>query len=147
MRSLLTASLAAALVACGGGPPAPAALMPGVACSYCRMVVSDPRLAGQIAAAGEEPRFFDDVGCLAEYLGHHPLTNDGAVYVADHVSGVWIPADGAVYSRTNAIDTPMGSHIVAHANEASRAADASVRNAARLSAEDVFHGALRGNGR
>ncbi|HET7618203.1 MAG TPA: nitrous oxide reductase accessory protein NosL [Vicinamibacterales bacterium] len=146
MRGLLIAGLAG-IVACGGGPPAPAALIPGVACSSCRMVVSDPRLAAQIAAAGEEPRFFDDIGCLAEYLRRNAVTSDAAVYVADHGSGGWVRAERALYSRDDAIATPMGSHTVAHADEGARAADASVRSAARLTVSDVFGATLPGGQR
>ncbi len=36
------------------------------------MAVSSARFASQIVAPGEEPRFFDDLGCLAAYLREHP---------------------------------------------------------------------------
>jgi copper chaperone NosL len=142
MRIVLFA-LAAALAACGG-PPAPASLMAGVACSHCRMSVSDPRLAAQIASSADDPRFFDDIGCLAAYLREHPLPADALAYVADHADGAWVRADRAVYSRAESLSTPMGSHIVAHADEAARAADEAVRGAARLSFDEVLASAGHG---
>ena len=46
-------------------------------CGYCRMIVSDQRFASQIVAPYEEPRFFDDLGCLARYLTGSAGAADG----------------------------------------------------------------------
>ncbi len=93
------------------------------ACAHCRMTVSDVRFAGQIAAKGEEPRFFDDIGCLRDYLTRHALGEDAVAYVADHRTKAWVPRDKAVYVRNDRVSTPMGSHIIAFADPASRGAD------------------------
>jgi copper chaperone NosL len=125
------ATLAAA--ACGGGT-APAALdtRAGVACASCRMTVTNARTASQIVAPGEEPLFFDDLGCLREYRAAHATAPGAAVYVADHQTGAWAPAAGAVYARAPGVDTPMGSHLLAWASAASRDADPASRGAERL---------------
>ena len=125
------------VAACGGAPGA-AALQPGTPCSHCRMTVVDPKLASQLVAPAEEPRFFDDLGCLTAYLAAHPPAPDARAFVADHGSGGWIDAARAVYSRSEAIETAMGSHLVAHADDAARDADPSVRGSARLTAAGVF---------
>ena len=138
MKRAGIAAMLLVAAACGRGAEAPAALLPGVACSHCRMAVSDPKLAAQLVAPGEEPRFFDDIGCLAAFLREHPAGAGSAAYVADHSSGSWVAAGDAVYSRADAISTPMGSHIIAHTNDAARAADETARHAARLTARDVF---------
>ena len=63
------AALVALSFACRGGPARPAALdTRNDACSSCRMPVSNAKLAAQLAAPGEEPRFFDDIGCLRDFL-------------------------------------------------------------------------------
>ena len=88
------------------------------------MAVSSPRFASQIVAPGEEPRFFDDLGCLAAYLRDHASLPPGAVaYVADHRSGDWVPPSAAVFTSVPGLETPMGSHVVAHASASSRDAD------------------------
>lgn len=135
---VLLVALCCAAGACRRGPPAAAALQPGTPCSHCRMTVLDQKLASQIVAPGEEPRFFDDLGCLTAYLAAHPAEPGARAFVADHASGAWIDAAQAVYSRDEAIATPMNSHLVAHAGEAARAADAAVREARRLTPADVF---------
>jgi copper chaperone NosL len=144
MRGRIAFAPIVLLVACGGGALAPASLQAGLACSHCRMTIVDPRLAAQIVAPGEEPRFFDDIGCLARHLADHPAAADARAYVADHVSGAWVPANDAVYSRAASLDTPMGSHIIAHANARARDGDPQARGAERLEPRDVFGPGLAG---
>ena len=66
--------------------------------------------------------FFDEAGCLRDYLGSHATPADAVVYVADHRTGEWLNARTAVFTKTSA-STPMGSGLLAHADAASRDAD------------------------
>jgi copper chaperone NosL len=110
------------------------------ACAFCRMVGSDGRSAGQIVAPGEEPRFFDDIGCLRDYLRRGDVLSSAAAYVVDHRSGVWIDAAQATYTRQAALPTPMGSHLIAHESPASRDADPAAAGGAAAAVSDVFAG-------
>lgn len=117
--------LAAALVmsACAGGPPGPFAVGLGEdACAGCRMTVVSRATAAQIVRAGDEPIFFDDLGCLRDYLRQQPLFGDAVVYVADHRTGEWVNARAALFTGTTA-STPMASGLLAHADATSRDAD------------------------
>jgi copper chaperone NosL len=96
-------------------------------CASCRMPVSDPRLAGQIAAPGREPRFFDDLGCLADEVARGPLPEGAVLYVADHRTRQWTRADQAVLTHCPSVETPMGSHMLAHADAQSRDQDPAAR--------------------
>jgi copper chaperone NosL len=140
--SMLSATLLILATACAVSAPQPAALHGGQdACGNCRMIVSDPQFASQIVAPNEEPKFFDDMGCLARYLANTPALPAGAVaYVADHRTKAWVRADLAVYSRVDALMAPMGSHIVAHASAASRDADADAAKGTLVTLGDVFAG-------
>jgi copper chaperone NosL len=124
----------------GSGPPAPAELDTRTEmCHFCRMGVSDRKLSAQIVAPAEEPLFFDEIGCLRGYLAEHPkLPQRSVAYVADHRTAAWVPAVKAVYVRVPALETPMGSHLVAHADAASRAADRDAAGGQPLSARDLF---------
>jgi copper chaperone NosL len=127
------------LIACARGEPSPAALDPRTeACAFCRMAVSDPRSAAQLVAPGEEPRFFDDVGCLGRHLAASPPPRGAVAFVADHRTGAWVRADRAVYTHQPTVETPMGSHLLAHADAASRDADPAARGGSERSARDVF---------
>lgn len=134
------AALAALAGACSGGGLEPAALDPRhEACAHCRMSVSDPRFAAQLVAPGEEPRFFDDIGCLRDYLQGETRPAPGAVaYVADHRTSSWVRADRAVYTRVEGLETPMGSHLVAHADQASRDQDPAARSGHAISVAELF---------
>jgi copper chaperone NosL len=108
------------------------------------MSVSDPRFAAEIVAAGEEPLFFDDIGCLANHLAKNAAAPGSVVYVADHRTGAWVRAASAIFSYAPEVPTPMGSHVIAHASPDSRNADASARAAQDRSPVDLFGGALSG---
>jgi copper chaperone NosL len=139
-RLLLALLLGAALLSCARGPARPAALDPrGDACAWCRMAVSDPSLAAQIAAPSEEPKFFDDIGCLVDYLaGTRPRARGEVAYVVDHRTGAWIPASTALYVKNPAFSTPMGSHLLAHADAASRQADPAAAGGTVAGVSDIF---------
>lgn len=125
-------------VACAGAPQ-PAALSPGNdTCSHCRMVVSDVHYAAQLVAPGEEPRFFDDVGCLASYRKANPPSIEAVAFVADHRTGEWVNALYAVYTRVEDLETPMGSHLIAHLDERSRKADPVAARGVPRTYDEVF---------
>jgi copper chaperone NosL len=112
------------------------------------MVVSDQRFASQVVAPSEEPRFFDDMGCLGRYLaGASALPAHARVYVADHRTRAWVPAEHAVYTRVDNLTAPMGSHIVAHDSMASRDADSSAAAGVPVDLQTVFGGRLPMGGR
>ena len=138
-RALLTLALAAGACA-PGGPPPPATLDTAhEACRSCRMAVSDARFAAQLAAPGEEPRFFDDLGCLRDFLRDGEALPPGTIaYVADHRTRAWVPAAAALFTRVPSLETPMGSQLVAHADAASRDADADAAGGAAVSAAELF---------
>lgn len=118
--------------------PAPLDTSGKESCAFCRMAIVDGRTAAELVAPGEEPRFFDDLGCLRSYLLANKLPWKGVVYVADHRTRAWVPLSRAVYARQPALETPMGSQLIAHASSSSRAADEAARGATPLSAADVF---------
>jgi copper chaperone NosL len=140
LASLLSIS---SVFACGGGPLGPDALdTKNDACAWCRMGASDARFAAQLVATSEELRFFDDIGCLAAFLAARPVPKGSLAFVADHRTKAWAPAPGAVYTRNPGLQTPMSSHLLAHADAASREADPDARGGTAESAATIF-GAAR----
>ena len=138
-RRFWPALLALAVAGCGGSRIAPAALAAGEACAYCRMTISDRHLAAQLVAPGEEPKFFDDIGCLAGFVKERQDGPAGEVaFVADHRTGEWVSADSAVFTRAEAVATPMASHLIAHRDAASRDADRDAAHGTPVSVRDVL---------
>lgn len=126
-RAIRLASATAALLAfaCFGGPQRPATLDTRTdLCAYCRMPVSNQRYAAQIVVPGEDPRFFDDIGCLSNFIQRNTApARSTTAYVADHRTGEWVSAATAIYTMVPALETPMSSHLIAHGSAASRSAD------------------------
>lgn len=140
-RALVCAGIFAA--SCAGGPAGPETIALGRdACAQCRMVIVSQATAAQIAAPGEEPRFFDDIGCLRDYLTAGSVTASLTMYVADHRTGAWVDARGAVLTRTS-VSTPMVSGLLAHADVASRDADPAAREGEPVAAGVILGAATR----
>lgn len=130
--------------ACAGGSTQPASLQAGDTCAFCRMAVSDERFAAQLVAPGEEPLFFDDIGCLASQLQRARSSDEAVAYVADHRTSEWVPASRALYTRVDALATPMGSHLIAHADTPSRERDSAAHGGVNVPASEIFGSALAG---
>jgi copper chaperone NosL len=112
------------------------------------MAVSNARFAAQVVAPGELPRFFDDLGCLVAFLKAGRAPADATVFVADHRTRAWVRGDTAVYTRVPALATPMGSHLIAHADAAAREGDEAARGGTPMTALDLFGpGPLPGSAR
>ena len=144
MKRLVLAVLSSLTVACRPATPGPASLtLNADACGYCRMVIADARFAAQVVAPYEEPRFFDDLGCLRNYLERRSTRPSGErVFVADHHTGAWIPADRAIYIRAKGVAAAMGSHVLAYAATTSMEADPAAKGSASLDLRDVFGASL-----
>jgi copper chaperone NosL len=103
------------------------------------MAVSDLRFAAQLVSPSEEPRFFDDVGCLATFLKSGGAPAKGQIaYVADHLTKRWVRAASAVYTKVPGLQTPMNTLLVAHADAASRDADPDAKGGTPMTVSQLF---------
>lgn len=130
----------AALLPSCTGEAAPEALVQGRdPCASCRMPVSDLRFAAQITSPGELTLFFDDPGCLAEFVKGGQVKNGAAVaWVADHRTRAWVRADRAVYTRVKGLSTPMNHDLVTHETPASRDSDPETRAGQPVTLQEIF---------
>lgn len=143
LRGLVLIVLVLASINCGAGAMSPVAFDAShEPCRYCRMTGSNGRFAAQIVTRSDEPLFFDDIGCLRDYLTATGLSTDAAVFVTDHRTLNWVAADRALYSQQDSVDTPMGSHLMAHESTESRELDPAARGSALRTAADLFEKAL-----
>ena len=130
---------AAVLGACAGPPEGPATLdTRHEQCSFCRMGVSDRRFAAQVTARGAEPTFFDDAGCLRDWLKEPTEKAPWTVWVSDHRTKTFVPAQTAVYAKSPTVQTPMSSGILAWADAASRDADPAAAGCAPVARGEVL---------
>jgi copper chaperone NosL len=146
MKRWLALGVLLAAVACGGKSLEPVDVSGSDACAFCRMAVSDRHFAAEVVAAGEEPRFFDDIGCLANGLKEARFPESAAAFVSDHRTGKWVAAHRAVYTKAPRVSTPMGSGIIAHVDASSRDQDPAASGGVALTADEVFARRLPGLG-
>jgi copper chaperone NosL len=132
------------VIGCGGRAVTPAPLdTRNENCRWCRMAVSDARFAAQLVAPGVEAMFFDDIGCLANYLQKSKDRPMGlTAFVADHKTKQWVDARHAIYGRCSGLETPMGSHLIAHGNPGTAAADPASSQCTTATLAEIFGGAL-----
>jgi len=125
---------------CSRGPAEPIALdTKNDRCGWCRMAVSDARFAAQLVAPSEEPRAFDDIGCLATFLKAGGAPAKGQIaFVADHRTKAWVRAAAAIYMKKPGLSSPMASGLMAFADASSRDADPDAAGGAPVTVRDVF---------
>ncbi len=102
------------------------------------MVISSRTTAAQIVRAGEEPRLFDDLGCLRDGIKAQAVPPDAVVFVADHASGEWLRADRALFTEVAGLQTPMGSGLIAHRDAAARDGDPASRGGHPIDASQIL---------
>jgi len=109
------ALLGAAALACGTPGPTPIAW--GVAaCDHCHMTIVDQRFAAELVTRTGKVYAFDDAGCLAAFAVSGPVGPEQvrSAWVTDfRQAGTLIPAQDAIFLRTDAVRTPMSSNLLA----------------------------------
>ena len=123
MKRIMVAMLAMLAAACARevsfGPPS---IKFGVdVCDGCGMTISEARYAAAVAGPrdGERRVFvFDDIGCLARWEARVSGFVPAGRWVHDRNSERWIEASAAVFVRSAAWATPMGSGLAAFSTSA-----------------------------
>jgi copper chaperone NosL len=108
------------LVGCTGGVPEPVEIaLNEENCSYCRMAVSEREFAAEVVTASGSVDYFDDIGCLRDWVKEHRPPESAGLFVVDRTSGEWLDAESAFFVQAQELPTPMSSGLAAFATEAS----------------------------
>lgn len=77
------------------------------------MTVADTRFTAEAISTTGKIIVFDDVGCLAAWLGENsaPVASSWVTSFVDRRT--WLRADSAVYLQTDSLRTPMASGLIA----------------------------------
>lgn len=108
-------------------------------CARCRMHLSQPGFAGELRDTAGVLTKYDDIGCLLQVL----RTRNAAtpeVWVEDHAGGGFVSLLTAVLVRSEQVDTPMGSGLVAFADVETARRFAAERGGQVLAIEEVLRG-------
>jgi copper chaperone NosL len=90
-------------------------------CVLCGMILSDQRhvAALRVTQDGEQrDLLFDDIGDMLEYERDNAPLEVKRRFVHDFETRQWVDADNAAFVQSERFHTPMGSGIVAFADEA-----------------------------
>lgn len=74
-------------------------------CAKCKMEIVDTDFASQVAKGDGKTLFFDDIGCMAAWLGSHQVGKEDKIWVYALDTKRWIDANRAYYTATE--NTPM----------------------------------------
>lgn len=117
---LVLVTLLALMTACGGGAETfdepPEILFGQDVCSNCNMIISEANFASAYWTTGGEARRFDDMGEMLEYIHSNP-EEIASTWVHDVNTAEWLRAEDAWIVMNAGLMTPMGTGIVAVANE------------------------------
>jgi copper chaperone NosL len=107
--------------ACGAHTPGPPEIVVDrTMCSHCGMFVSEPSYAAAYRVRGQDPRIFDDIGCLLDALGRE-TTAPIDVWLQDATGRGWLDADEAAFVVNANVSTPMSGGVLAYADAAAAA--------------------------
>lgn len=132
--TLLALALPVVLAACGGraATDAPPEILYGTdVCDNCNMIISEANYASAYWTVDGQARRFDDLGEMLAYMSKNP-EETASVWVHDVNSAEWLRAENAFFVVNSGLMTPMGTGIVAVADEAAAAALAYGEEGARV---------------
>ena len=107
-------------------------------CAHCRMHIGQPGFAGEMRDERGALTKYDDVGCLVEAMLRTPGRIPEA-WVEDHATGRLIPLLAASLVRGERSRTPMGSGLLAFADDAAARTLVQANGAELVRLEDLVH--------
>ena len=106
-------------------------------CASCRMHMSHPGFAGEMRDPDGTLTKYDDLGCLIRAIlaAHREVPE---AWVEDHAGGGFVPLLSATLVRGDGGSTPMGSGLVAFADESAARTYAEAHGARVMTFDDVL---------
>lgn len=90
-------------------------------CAYCKMMITEERFASQVITETGKSITFDSIECMARYSGEHKKELESAKRWVNDFSnpGNWLNVENATLIKSEVINSPMGSSLLAVENEES----------------------------
>ncbi|MDR8393181.1 nitrous oxide reductase accessory protein NosL [Aliifodinibius sp. S!AR15-10] len=93
-------------------------------CAHCKMMIMDPRFASQMVTETGKAYKFDAIECMEAYLEEGNVESASAkLWVNDFNNpGNWLDASEAIFIKSEVIQSPMGSSLLALESQQAAAA-------------------------
>jgi len=90
-------------------------------CSYCKMPFGDARFGAELITSKGKVYKFDDAHCLFSFINENNSTKSNSkIYFIDFSGGhTFVPAENAVYLKSETFHTPMNGNIAAFQSQES----------------------------
>ena len=85
-------------------------------CGECRMIIVDKKFAGGYVDPEGDIHKFDDIGCMRLFIERNKQT-PLIFWVHDFGNGEWIEGEGAFFTHSQKLVTPMDYRIAAFSND------------------------------
>jgi copper chaperone NosL len=133
IKAIVTPLFAAALmiVGCQKSPVMPVNVESGDICYFCKSAIAEPEFAAEYLTTSGSVRKFDDIACLIASAKVAGKENIRSFFVMDSLSKTWIPAESALFVRSDKLRTPKSGGLIAF-KEAAKAQDLAMRYQAEL---------------
>lgn len=117
MLSMTSVSLL--LISCQTEGPQPLVINKE-SCSYCKMMIADPRFATQIITVKGRCYKFDDAGCMKHFLADNSEFAVKQAYFADYMPPHnFISKENALFIQSQNFQSPMNGNLAAFSEERS----------------------------
>ena len=120
-KAVVTVALLAVVLSACSTPKPATLVVGGDTCSFCGMVVSDPRFAAQVVTKTGKTFMFDAIECFVGFLAEEGVTaaQIHSTWVADFDEpGQWLKAEEAYYLQSSQLHSPMGVNLLAFKTQA-----------------------------
>jgi copper chaperone NosL len=132
------------LAGCTGGKPVPVEItLNEENCSHCRMAVSRREFAAEVVTVSGPVDFFDDIGCLRDWVKEHLPPESAGLFVVDQTTGEWLDARTAFFVKAQKLPTPMSSGLAAFETEAAARSTAEKLEGEVIRWREVLEGGMR----
>ena len=122
--SIVTYTLLPAMLiiasACSSNKPVPITIGQDN-CTWCKMGIVNMRFASELVTSTGKDYKFDSIECMTSfYQSHKELdTKHTKLWVHDFLhSKEWLPADSALFLKSDSLHSPMGLDLIAVKNSA-----------------------------
>jgi copper chaperone NosL len=124
-KEILVLFVAIGSLACSTANPEPVEIVLNEeTCSQCRMAVSERQFAAEVVMSSGAVHFFDDIGCLGQWVKINEPPESAGMFVIDYITGEWLDAAEAHYVLSESLPTPMGYGLAAFQSSASAQGEA-----------------------